>query len=138
MVVLYSVIASIFLCIFFFSSRRRHTICALVTGVQTCALPIWPRFIQDSEISYILHHQVSWLNYRKSIPKKIISAKEKIKLLNDLVERSEERSVGKECVSKCRSRWSPYHKKKKEKINNSMNQYLDDVTSTTIKEQLKK
>src|SRR3546814_8243704 len=27
---------------FFFSSRRRHTICALVTGVQTCALPIWP------------------------------------------------------------------------------------------------
>src|SRR3546814_17541596 len=25
----------------FFSSRRRHTICALVTGVLTCALPIW-------------------------------------------------------------------------------------------------
>src|SRR3546814_4655008 len=25
---------------FLFSSRRRHTICALVTGVQTCALPI--------------------------------------------------------------------------------------------------
>src|SRR3546814_10324845 len=37
---------------FFFSSRRRHTRCALVTGVQTCALPIltqlsrctWPRW----------------------------------------------------------------------------------------------
>src|SRR3546814_10012109 len=33
---------------FFFSSRRRHTRCALVTGVQTCALPIstnlWPSF----------------------------------------------------------------------------------------------
>src|SRR3546814_1139765 len=28
---------------FFFSSRRRHTRCALVTGVQTCALPIYPR-----------------------------------------------------------------------------------------------
>src|SRR3546814_341997 len=27
-------------CVFFFSSRRRHTRCALVTGVQTCALPI--------------------------------------------------------------------------------------------------
>src|SRR3546814_2673747 len=26
---------------FFFSSRRRHTSCALVTGVQTCALPIY-------------------------------------------------------------------------------------------------
>src|SRR3546814_12858712 len=34
---------SSFLCVlffFFFSSRRRHTRCALVTGVQTCALPI--------------------------------------------------------------------------------------------------
>src|SRR3546814_12774132 len=34
---------------FFFSSRRRHTICALVTGVQTCALPIssaaWRRLL---------------------------------------------------------------------------------------------
>src|SRR3546814_9201863 len=27
---------------FFVSSRRRHTRCALVTGVQTCALPIYP------------------------------------------------------------------------------------------------
>src|SRR3546814_1246328 len=27
--------------VFFFSSRRRHTRGALVTGVQTCALPIW-------------------------------------------------------------------------------------------------
>src|SRR3546814_14780548 len=27
--------------------------------------------------------------------------------------RSEERRVGKECVSTCRSRWSPYHEKKK-------------------------
>src|SRR3546814_344179 len=32
---------------FFFSSRRRHTICALVTGVQTCALPI----------SFVWHYQ---------------------------------------------------------------------------------
>src|SRR3546814_19442180 len=28
--------------------------------------------------------------------------------------RSEERRVGKECVSTCRSRWSPYHEKKKQ------------------------
>src|SRR3546814_2635171 len=27
--------------VFFFSSRRRHTRCALVTGVQTCAVPIF-------------------------------------------------------------------------------------------------
>src|SRR3546814_14750685 len=35
----YLVIA-VFLFLLFFSSRRRHTRCALVTGVQTCALPI--------------------------------------------------------------------------------------------------
>src|SRR3546814_1656880 len=34
---LYFVLRSV---VFFFSSRRRHTRCALVTGVQTCALPI--------------------------------------------------------------------------------------------------
>src|SRR3546814_3402593 len=36
----------IFVCCvdFCFSSRRRHTRCALVTGVQTCALPISPGF----------------------------------------------------------------------------------------------
>src|SRR3546814_10057576 len=31
--------------VFFFSSRRRHTRCELVTGVQTCALPI---FLMDN------------------------------------------------------------------------------------------
>src|SRR3546814_3127458 len=33
---------------FFFSSRRRHTICALVTGVQTCALPIYCGFMTQA------------------------------------------------------------------------------------------
>src|SRR3546814_3461214 len=40
---------------FFFSSRRRHTRCALVTGVQTCALPIsqawahWQRWMRSDD-----------------------------------------------------------------------------------------
>src|SRR3546814_9051790 len=47
---LFIFVAFLFLCffiflffgfVFFFSSRRRHTSCALVTGVQTCALPIF-------------------------------------------------------------------------------------------------
>src|SRR3546814_4377151 len=48
-------------CFFFFSSRRRHTRCALVTGVQTCALPIsiWKIFIareiDDKEEPEIVH-----------------------------------------------------------------------------------
>src|SRR3546814_9545870 len=37
------VLCGIFNTVFFFSSRRRHTRCALVTGVQTCALPISQR-----------------------------------------------------------------------------------------------
>src|SRR3546814_6720535 len=36
---------------FFFSSRRRHTRCALVTGVQTCALPISDAQAQSYERS---------------------------------------------------------------------------------------
>src|SRR3546814_7677042 len=36
----------LFYFVVFFSSRRRHTRCALVTGVQTCALPISPRGAQ--------------------------------------------------------------------------------------------
>src|SRR3546814_16972829 len=50
-----------FVLIFFFSSRRRHTRCALVTGVQTCALPILTRgelpasipVTADGEIGYL-------------------------------------------------------------------------------------
>src|SRR3546814_3438895 len=38
----------LFFFFFFFSSRRRHTRCALVTGVQTCALPIWRRAMDDA------------------------------------------------------------------------------------------
>src|SRR3546814_20849768 len=38
-------------CFFFFSSRRRHTRCALVTGVQTCALPIFDIRFTDSYYS---------------------------------------------------------------------------------------
>src|SRR3546814_2176194 len=36
--------------LFFFSSRRRHTRCALVTGVQTCALPILLAARRDVEV----------------------------------------------------------------------------------------
>src|SRR3546814_13983311 len=37
------------LILFFFSSKRRQTICALVTGVQTCALPIFGIDYKDSD-----------------------------------------------------------------------------------------
>src|SRR3546814_19033531 len=37
--------------------------------------------------------------------------------------RSEERSVGKECVSTCRSRWSPYHSKKQQQQAHDINRH---------------
>src|SRR3546814_8715961 len=38
-------------CFFFLSSRRRHTSCALVTGVQTCALPISPKVRDETSVN---------------------------------------------------------------------------------------
>src|SRR3546814_5595018 len=43
MLILLYFFAVVFFFVFFFSSRSRHTSCALVTGVQTCALPIYDR-----------------------------------------------------------------------------------------------
>src|SRR3546814_1769405 len=44
-------------CSFFFSSRRRHTRCALVTGVQTCALPIslLDLLVENEDVLKVLH-----------------------------------------------------------------------------------
>src|SRR3546814_1394188 len=40
---------------FFFSCRSRHTCCALVTGVQTCALPIFPFFAFPPEVRRVIY-----------------------------------------------------------------------------------
>src|SRR3546814_10780079 len=93
---------------FFFSSRRRHTRCALVTGVQTCALPI---FVFDGiddagkELFWISAHEIghSWF------PMIVGFDERRHAWMDEGFNRSEERRVGKECVSTCRSRWSPYH-----------------------------
>src|SRR3546814_2632093 len=91
--------------LFFFSSRRRHTRCALVTGVQTCALPIF-------------RADLAWLGLdvdgaaRQSERFALYEAEfERLEATGRVYAcyRSEERRVGKECVSTCRSRWSPYH-----------------------------
>src|SRR3546814_1480621 len=87
-VLLFSLLTMFVLVVFFFfSSRRRHTRCALVTGVQTCALPI-------SASPLTLPQQMDQVEKA---------------LIEQALKRSEERRVGKECVSTCRSRWSPYH-----------------------------
>src|SRR3546814_9237484 len=92
-------VRSLVVCCFFFSSRRRHTRCALVTGVQTCALPIYggaARRGRTLEEGHRLHPG------RGIRPDRNLAG-------GMHQPRSEERRVGKECVSTCRSRWSPYH-----------------------------
>src|SRR3546814_10175031 len=98
---------------FFFSSRRRHTRCALVTGVQTCALPIC---YADADLALHLALADACGNvFMRSIGAVIEAALRVSFQLSsppDPVEherRSEERRVGKECVSTCRSRWAPCH-----------------------------
>src|SRR3546814_4748994 len=108
--------------LFFFSSRRRHTRCALVTGVQTCALPIYPPYFEGMEmtpapVSDIVEAK-PLLILGDSITTDHISPAGSIKadspagqwlMEHQVAKRSEERRVGKACVSTCRSRWSPYH-----------------------------
>src|SRR3546814_7879122 len=92
---------------FFFSSRRRHTRCALVTGVQTCALPIYRRravVLPGQVADTPAQHTVSLEKRRE---KGRVEGHVNVSQWRDLniVSRSEERRVGKECVSTCRSRW---------------------------------
>src|SRR3546814_12540975 len=118
---------------FFFSSRRRHTRCALVTGVQTCALPIFVRHIAaldlppcliDGEIIAYGRNGNPDFSALQAILKRGHGSQDEAADLFlfafDLLEQdgtslasSEERRVGKECVSTCRSRCSPSHYKKK-------------------------
>src|SRR3546814_20117073 len=48
-----------FIFVFFFSSRRRHTRCALVTGVQTCALPICAKLRVNMQQEALMQERVA-------------------------------------------------------------------------------
>src|SRR3546814_8182268 len=134
--------------VFFFSSRRRHTSCALVTGVQTCALPIARRHPRQSGSTgrlsgrrglthadpYNAHTDLTVMNASTAALLDVhdietfygtsqalfklsfrLEQGEFMTLLGrngmgkSTTVRSEERRVVEECVSTCRSRWSPYH-----------------------------
>src|SRR3546814_1763810 len=106
---------------FLVSRRRRHTRCALVTGVQMCALPIcqnyssvlsaaqldrWKQAQQaDEPIEVVTLDEAKQAMQGKSTAKKtwVYEAKN----VRDFA-RSEERRVGKEGVSTYRMRWHPY------------------------------
>src|SRR3546814_2275728 len=115
---------------FFFSSRRRHTRCALVTGVQTCALPIYSDYLRSTFSSQpygdfplsvpgtgpLDSVYDSYAGFPSSAGYK--GGGGSLKINHDLgfaniVSISAYRQIGrascgKECVSTCRSRCSPY------------------------------
>src|SRR3546814_4616440 len=93
------------LCFFFFSSRRRHTRCALVTGVQTCALPI--SRLPGHPAPARLLERILRVDQAGEYGAVRIYEGQLAVLKGAPAERSEERRVGKECDSTCRSRWSP-------------------------------
>src|SRR3546814_7760776 len=98
-------------CVFFFSSRRRHTRCALVTGVQTCALPICNELFrahtQSIQESFALYGETDGTKGPGGFPTRLYNWIDKVPVGH--IVRSEERRVGKECVSTCRYRWWPSH-----------------------------
>src|SRR3546814_7759749 len=96
----------------FFSSRRRHTRCALVTGVQTCALPICLSVItaatglgkgslynyfpggKDEMAAAVLAHVDDWFEREIYAPLRAAGAGEAPAAITAM--RSEERRVGEE------------------------------------------
>src|SRR3546814_1192387 len=116
---------------FFCSGRRRYTSGAFVTVVHTCALPIWKcqemykfrdRMVEELGLDLITHVNPDGVAQginpftHGSAKHTDIMKTEGLKQALDKHgfdaafggARSEERRVGKECVSTCRSRWSPY------------------------------
>src|SRR3546814_11797821 len=110
---------------FFFSSRRRHTRCALVTGVQTCALPISTRDAAPASVDRGARPLDGLAPFVDFVAHELLARRGLVdqRLRAAVGQRSEERRVGKECGSTCRSRWWPYPYKQKE---------LDINSSTTF------
>src|SRR3546814_15627539 len=108
-------------CSFVFSSRRRHTRCALVTGVQTCARPISTasRFTHERALGRLRveeaadqrDHFVGARNEEQMSAFYDFEPRVRDEAVQEA--RSEERRVGERCVRTCRYRWCPYHEKKK-------------------------
>src|SRR3546814_8581308 len=101
---------------FFLSSRRRHTRCALVTGVQTCALPIYPSTIDErrpplghERFALVVVQAAHVVRTERRGVGGVLDEGRRASPVDECCDRSEERRVGKEVVRTCRSRWSPYH-----------------------------
>src|SRR3546814_9218907 len=96
---------------FLFSSRRRHTRCALVTGVQTCALPIYDAaaLLVDAQesrriVDRLYGYPVSEVVWRK-IRTGLSAGRVQSPSIRQVVERERERKIGR---ASCRERVCQY------------------------------
>ena len=94
-----------------------------MTGVQTCALPIWLELHDQLRGNPLIK-----TSFAPHAPY-TVSDEALIKIAT-LADRSEERRVGKEC----RSRWSPYHEKKKKKRREGEKKKKKNVKRKGVKE----
>src|SRR3546814_2639801 len=102
--------------VLFFASRRRHTRCALVTGVQTCALPIYQAYLlqnDDKRVIFVNPYEGD-LALIGTTDIAVTGAPEDAAMEEGEIDYLLAIQIGrascrKECVSTCRSRWSPYH-----------------------------
>src|SRR3546814_1979286 len=107
----------------FFSSRRLHTRCAVVTGVETCALPILIENALPALTSVLPKHLFAGTDIAANPHNADLVGTGPFRFAEHrpgefyrLVRnpdywdggRSEERRGGKECVRTCRCRWSQY------------------------------
>src|SRR3546814_10423132 len=100
--------------LFFFSSSRRHTSCALVTGVETCALPICRRRRASASAAGCAKSPITATRATSSSTTRPASSSTPI-CRTTAAASSEERRVGEACVSTRRYRWLRCHSKKKRK-----------------------
>src|SRR3546814_1645824 len=97
-----------YMCFFFFKQKTAYEmrisdwssdVCSSDLRAASCRLSVKPKSLRV----------VSSSVPSASIHAKILETMSVVTELRPSADRSEERRVGKECVSKCRSRWSPYH-----------------------------
>src|SRR3546814_4943548 len=103
---------------FFFSSRRRHTTGALVTGVQTCALPIWIFWKRWAMRPWLLPKHWFWQKKKRSRSRLMAPYWIAILVLKRSGQRSEEHTS--ELQSLMRISYAVFCLKKKKNLDNNI------------------
>src|SRR2546422_6670763 len=90
---------------FFFSSRRRHTRCSRDWSSDVCSSDLFAERLRGFSRQAVRAVGTNALRVAKYSPQFLREARQVLGFPIEVISRSEERRVGKEC----RSRWSPYH-----------------------------